>query len=81
VTGATSPISGAVHIPLHQLPARLAEVPAGEVWVHCESGYRASVAASSLDAAGRTVVVVDHEYARAAQAALPVESPLTGAAR
>ena len=37
-----SHISGAVHVPLHQLPARLAEVPAGEVWVHCEAGYRAS---------------------------------------
>ena len=57
-----SHISGAVHIPLHQLPARLAEVPAGEVWVHCEAGYRASVAASFLDAAGRTVVAVDDEY-------------------
>src|SRR5579863_8004421 len=56
---ARSRISGAVHIPLHQLPARLPEVPAGEVWVHCQAGYRASVAASFLDAAGRTVVVVD----------------------
>jgi hydroxyacylglutathione hydrolase len=32
---AQSHISGAVHIPLHQLPADLAKVPAGEVWVHC----------------------------------------------
>ena len=31
---------------------RLADVPAGEVWVHCAGGYRASVAASMLDAAG-----------------------------
>ena len=66
-----SHISGATHIPLHQLPARLAEVPAGEVWVHCEAGYRASVAASFLDAAGRTVVAVDDEYHRAAAAGLP----------
>ena len=75
-----SRISGAVHIPLHQLPARLAEVPAGEVWVHCEAGYRASVAASFLDAAGRTVVAVDDEYTRAARAGLLVEGPLAGAA-
>ena len=75
-----SHISGAVHIPLHQLPARLAEVPAGEVWVHCEAGYRASVAASFLDAAGRTVVAVDDEYARAARTGLPVEGPLSGVA-
>ena len=45
-------IDGAVNIPLHELRDRLAEVPAGEVWVHCAGGYRASVAASVLDAAG-----------------------------
>jgi len=69
---AQSHIGGAVHIPLHQLPAQLAEVPAGEVWVHCGAGYRASVAASFLDAAGRTVVAVDDEYDRAARAGLPM---------
>jgi rhodanese-related sulfurtransferase len=58
----------------------LAEVPPGEVWVHCEAGYRASVAASFLDAAGRTVVAVDDEYARAVRAGLPVEAPLARAA-
>jgi hydroxyacylglutathione hydrolase len=67
-----SHIAGAVHIPLHQLPARLAEVPAGEVWVHCEVGYRASIAASLLDAAGRAVVAVDDDYGHAAGAGLPV---------
>lgn len=30
---------------------RTGEVPGGEVWVHCRSGYRASIAASILDAA------------------------------
>jgi hydroxyacylglutathione hydrolase len=73
---AASHIAGAVHIPVHQLPARLAEVPAGEVWVHCEAGYRASVAASFLDAAGRTVVAVDDEYARAARVGLPIDRDL-----
>ena len=62
--------------PIHQLPARLGDVPAGEVWVHCEAGYRASIAASFLDAAGRTVVAVDDEYARAARAGLPVDGHL-----
>ncbi len=75
-----SHISGAVHIPLHQLPARLTEVPAGEVWVHCGAGYRASVAASFLDAAGRTVVAVDDEYAGAARAGLPIDGLVTHAA-
>ncbi len=65
-------IVGSVHIPVHQLPSRLAEVPDGEVWVHCEAGYRACIAASFLDAAGRTVVAVDDEFQRAAPAGLPV---------
>jgi hydroxyacylglutathione hydrolase len=75
-----SHISGAVHIPLHQLPARLAEVPEGEVWVHCGAGYRASVAASFLDAAGRTVVAVDDEYDRAARTGLPLAGQLAHSA-
>jgi glyoxylase-like metal-dependent hydrolase (beta-lactamase superfamily II)/rhodanese-related sulfurtransferase len=77
---AASHIAGAVHIPIHQLPSRLAEVPAGEVWVHCEAGYRASVAASFLDAAGRTVVAVDDEFPRAARVGLPVDGHLAHAA-
>ena len=28
-------IAGAVNIPIHELPRRVDEVPAGEVWVHC----------------------------------------------
>ena len=58
-------IDGAVHIALHELPGRLAEVPDGEVWVHCQAGYRASVAAALLDAAGRTVVLIDDEFSSA----------------
>jgi rhodanese-related sulfurtransferase len=75
-----SHIAGAVHIPIHQLPARLGDVPEGEVWVHCQAGYRASVAASFLDAAGRAVVAVDDEFPRAARAGLPVDGHLAPAA-
>ncbi len=67
-----SHIEGAVHIPLQDLLTRLGEVPDGEVWVHCRAGYRASVAASILDAAGRDVVAVDDEYERAGAAGLPL---------
>ena len=67
-----SHLRGAVHIPIHQLLDRLDEVPDGEVWVHCESGYRSSVAASILDRAGRTVVAVDDEYDNAGKAGLEV---------
>ena len=66
-----SHIDGAVHIPLHDLPGRIGELPGGELWVHCEAGYRASIAASFLDAAGRDVVAVDDDYDRAAAPACP----------
>jgi hydroxyacylglutathione hydrolase len=75
---AASHIEGALHIPLHELPSREGELPgrvAGRpvpVWVHCQGGYRASVAASLLDAAGRQVIVVDDNFERAAAARLPL---------
>ncbi|MDQ7903703.1 MBL fold metallo-hydrolase [Phytohabitans sp. ZYX-F-186] len=65
-------IEGAVHVPLHDLPARRHEVPDGEVWIHCQSGYRASIGASILAAAGRRVVAVDDEFDNAGRAGLPV---------
>jgi hydroxyacylglutathione hydrolase len=66
----TARIDGAVHIPLHDLGERMAEIPAGEVWVHCMSGYRASVAASMLDAAGRDVVLINDHFAVARRTGL-----------
>jgi hydroxyacylglutathione hydrolase len=65
-------IAGAVHIPLHELPSRLAEVPAGEVWVHCHSGYRALAAASLLAARGRQVISVDDDFSSTRTAGLPL---------
>jgi rhodanese-related sulfurtransferase len=35
------------------------------VWVHCASGYRASIAASILDRHERDVVLIDDEFRRA----------------
>jgi glyoxylase-like metal-dependent hydrolase (beta-lactamase superfamily II)/rhodanese-related sulfurtransferase len=52
---------GAVHIPLHELLDRMGELPRGEVWVHCASGYRASIAASVVHASGRRVVLIDDD--------------------
>jgi hydroxyacylglutathione hydrolase len=63
-------IEGAVHIPLHELEERIAEVPEGEVWVHCQAAYRASVAASILDAAGRDVVLIADHFVVAQRAGL-----------
>lgn len=72
-------VEGAVGIPLHELLSRLDEVPAGEVWVHCASGYRASIAASVLEARGARsgpIVVVDDDLEESAPAS---GLPLTGA--
>jgi hydroxyacylglutathione hydrolase len=57
-----SRIDGAVNIPLHELADRVGELPAGELWVHCTTGYRASIAASMLDRLDRDVVLIDDEF-------------------
>jgi rhodanese-related sulfurtransferase len=57
-----SHIPGALNIPLHELADRISEVPCGEVWVHCASGYRSSIAASVLDRPGRTVVLINDDF-------------------
>src|SRR6266516_2243948 len=54
-------------------PGRRAELPPGEVWVHCGAGYRSMVAASMLAARGRRVVAVDDDFANAEAAGLPLE--------
>ena len=68
-------IDGAVNIPLHELLHRLADVPAGEVWVHCTGGYRASVAASVIDAAGRSLVAIDDSFDNAEKVGLHLVRP------
>lgn len=70
-------LDGALHIPLHDVPRRLGDVPAGEIWVHCATGYRASIAASILAAQGHPLVVVlDDDFDEHASASgLPVVSP------
>ncbi|TFV79283.1 MBL fold metallo-hydrolase [Blastococcus sp. CT_GayMR19] len=55
-------VPGSLHIPIHELTDRLDEVPAGEVWVYCGSGYRASIAASMLARAGLSPVLVNGGY-------------------
>jgi hydroxyacylglutathione hydrolase len=62
----------ALHVPFWEIERRAAEVPAGEVWLYCASGLRASVGASILDRAGRHVVHVDDDWENAARSGLPV---------
>jgi glyoxylase-like metal-dependent hydrolase (beta-lactamase superfamily II)/rhodanese-related sulfurtransferase len=68
-------VEGAVHIPFYELRGRQQEVPDGEVWVHCKSGYRASIGASLMDCAGRDVVHLDEDWEQAAAAGLPIVEP------
>ncbi|MEU9865457.1 MBL fold metallo-hydrolase [Streptomyces sp. NPDC047971] len=63
-------ITGSAHVPVHDLHRRLADVPAGTVWVHCAGGMRAGIAASLLDAAGRDVVAIDDSFDAATPAGL-----------
>ena len=49
-----------MHIPFHELPERIGEVPTGRpVWVYCATGARATIAASFLVRSGHDVVLID----------------------
>ncbi|MGA9748820.1 MAG: rhodanese-like domain-containing protein, partial [Nocardioides sp.] len=75
---AAARIAGAVNIPIHELPQRLDEVPVrrgAEVWVHCAGGYRASVAASFLSAAGHALVAIDDSFENAREVNLHLVGP------
>jgi hydroxyacylglutathione hydrolase len=65
-------VANAVNVPLHELPARMSEIPDGEVWVHCQAGYRAAVAASLLAVHGREVIAVNDDFGAAERAGLRI---------
>lgn len=66
-------LPGALNVAFYELEDRMDEVPdAPEVWVHCASGFRASIGASLLDRAGRRPVLVDDQWERAGEAGLEV---------
>lgn len=69
-----SHVQGAVNVPLHELLLRLDELPNARIWVHCTSGYRASVAASLLHRGGRDVVLIDALFREAADAGVELTS-------
>ncbi|MEP9364483.1 rhodanese-like domain-containing protein [Nocardioides sp. CN2-186] len=63
-------LPGAVNLPVHDVDRRGHELPAGELWVHCKSGYRAGIAASVLHRMGRDVVHVDDAWEQIADLAV-----------
>ncbi len=79
-------VSGAKHVPLHELRGRLDEVAQwataqadhGPIWLYCGSGFRASAGASVLEAAGVDVIHVDDDFPNAEKAGLPIERPVHG---
>ena len=60
---ASGHLDQAVHLPLHELQDHIDEIPPGTLWVHCAAGYRAGIAASLLERAGRQVVLIDGQFA------------------
>ena len=58
-----SHIANSTHIPLHELAERMSELPTDKTfWVHCAGAYRASIAASIIQNAGLSVVLINEPY-------------------
>ncbi len=69
-------VRDAVNVALHELPGRVAEIPEDrELWIHCASGYRASIAAALLDRHRRHVVLIDDNYGNAEKLEITSDSP------
>ena len=61
-----SHIVGSLHIPLHELSARMNELSKEKTyWVHCAGAYRASIAASIVQNALFKVVLINESYEKA----------------
>ncbi len=66
----TSHIQGMINIPFYELATRITELPhEREIWVHCASGYRASVAIGILETAGYRAVLINDDYEHSARVA------------
>ncbi len=61
-----SHVKGALNIPVYALLGKITGIPDAKIWVHCATGYRASIAASLLDRAGRDVVLINARFKDAA---------------
>ena len=67
-------LPGAIHVPWHDLPSRIGEVPSDRpIWVHCAAGLRAAIAASLLQRFARRPVLVDDRWWQVFETDLEVE--------
>lgn len=55
-------IEGSIHLSLIDLIDHVEELPHTTLWVHCASGFRASIAASLLARSGRSVVLINDDF-------------------
>ena len=67
-------IEGAQHIPLGELPARLGELPGGQILVTCKMGGRSARAVAYLAQQGHDVVNLDGGMAAWEAAGRPMVS-------
>ena len=74
-------IEGALHIPLRDLPVRMAEVPEGQVLVVCRVGGRSAHAAGYLQQRGHDVVNLHGGMLEWEAAGRPMVSELGRSAR
>lgn len=65
----TTVLPGAVRTHLSQIDAQ--SLDEGTIWIHCVTGYRATIAASMLRAQGRDAVAIVDEFARFRGETLP----------
>ncbi len=70
-----SHVKGALNVPVYELLGKITELPNARIWVHCATGYRASVAASLLDRAGREVVLINARFRDAAGTGIETTQP------
>jgi glyoxylase-like metal-dependent hydrolase (beta-lactamase superfamily II)/rhodanese-related sulfurtransferase len=63
-------LPGALHLPVQDVEVAGTRLPSGELWVHCQSGYRAGIASSLLHRMGRDVVHVDDSWERVRELAI-----------
>jgi rhodanese-related sulfurtransferase len=61
-------------MPLQEIPGHLDDLPKERLWVHCQSGYRAGVAASLLDRTGRDVILIDDDFSNVGPSGLTIRS-------
>ena len=69
-SGSGGHLPGALHLPVQDVEVAGATLPSGELWVHCQSGYRAGIAASLLQRMGRDVVHIDDSWDRVRELAI-----------